>query len=593
MSTASKAIALAARGFYVFPIKEGAKHPPLWKNWPGRATINPAEIDKWPSTANIGIHCAGLVVLDVDVRSGGDASLATLDLEYGLPPTLTTRTPTGGRHLFYRLPDGHPGVSNGANKLGPGIDVKSTNGYVVAPGSEVPAGRYRFEADVPTADAPEWLVPKLGTVVPKTATSTNCEQAQIVDASLEVLERARDWLGKRAVGGGASYVTACGLRDFGLSLAQARDLFAAHDSRTDALAQVDHAYRYAQNAPGSKAARAEDFPVLDSPAQPPRPRRKMLRLDELAKQPASTSYLVKGLLQRGSHAVVFGQPGAGKTFVALDIAYHVAGGLPWQGLRVHQGPVLYLAYEGLGGMAKRAAALARRYEDADVPLYLVGADYNLRDPAGRRALGEDMAQMPEKPVLVVIDTLARAMKGGDENSAQDMGALNDAVSALIHATGACVMLVHHSGKNKASGARGSSALLGAIDTEIEVDARQLTSRKQRDVELAPPMGFKLVPVVIGMDGDGDEVLSCYVEPCVPVAERTAGLRGSTQLVWDALCGTEDNEPISSEVWQGRCAEFLPKTDAARRSAFYKAKQALIKRGLIEQLPDGKYQRRLE
>src|SRR5690606_29160652 len=142
-----------------------------------------------------------------------------------------------------------------------------------------------------------------------------------------------------------------------------------------------------------------------------------------------------------------------------------------------------------------AAALLHYYGNADVPLYVVGADYNLREKAGRQALAADLGQLPEKPVLIVIDTLARAMKGGDENSAQDMGALNDAVSALIQATGACVMLVHHSGKNKASGARGSSALLGAIDTEIEVDGGQIIVRKQRDLELAEPLGFRLLSVV--------------------------------------------------------------------------------------------------
>ncbi len=591
MSALATARALAERGFKVFPLKAGAKHPPLIKGWPQHASINHADVDKWFQKwpdANIGLHCEGLAVLDVDVRSGGNATLATLDL----PPTLTTLTPTGGRHMFYRLPAGHPGVANGANRLGPGIDVKSTHGYVVAPGSVVPAGRYRFEVDVPIADAPDWLLLKLGTNVPKTGTCTNDVRVPVADAPTDIVERAQEWLAGRPVGGGQSYVTACGLRDLGLSLTQAREMFSAHDPRADAVEQVNHAYRYAQGEPGSKAASVEEFPVLAVSPEKPRVRPKMLRLNDLAKQPTSTNYLVKGLLQRRSHAVVYGPPGAGKTFVALDIAYHVASGLPWRDRRVHQGTVLYLAYEGVGGMARRAAALASRYEDADVPLYLIGAEYNLRDPAGRKALGADLAQLPDKPVLIVVDTLARAMKGGDENSAQDMGALNDAVSALIEATGACVLLVHHSGKNKSSGARGSSALLGAIDTELQVDDHQIVSRKQRDVELGPDLGFRLIPVVVGVDDDGDEVLSCYVEAAVTIADRTSSLRGNVRLVWDALCEVEDNRPVDSQAWQMRCLEFLPEKETARRKAFYKAKAALIRRGLVEQLPDGTYQRRL-
>lgn len=588
------ALALAARGFQVFPIKAGAKYPPLVKNWPAQATTNSTQISswftKWPD-ANVGIHCKGLGVLDVDVRSGGDQSLVKIEIN-GLPETLTTRTPTGGEHIFYRLPEGHPGVPNGANKLGPGIDIKSTNGYVVAPGSEVPAGRYRFEADVPITDAPTWLVQELGA-------STVREQKEFVDvpdAAFEVMERAEEWLKTQPVGDDA-FKTACGLRDFGLSKTQAWALLRVHDGRSTGvlMPKVDHAYRYAQNDPGSKAARAEDFPVVDNPApKVDKPRPKVLTITQLAAQPSGTGYLIKGLLQRRSHAVMYGQPGAGKTFVALDMAYHIATGKEWHEHKVHSGPVFYLAYEGIGGLAKRAAALTRRYGDEDAPLYVVAADYNLREVAGRKALGDDLAQLPQKPVLIVIDTLARAMKGGDENSAQDMGALNDAVSALIEATGACVLVVHHSGKNKGAGARGSSALLGAIDTEIEIDARQIFTRKQRDVEPAEPMGFKLTSVQVGMDSDGDELMSCYVEPAVPLVERTAGLSETVRFGLDALGDlAPDNEPIHNDLWRAKCGEFLPRGDAAARKAFFRLRQTLERRGLVETVEGGKWQRRME
>lgn len=291
--------------------------------------------------------------------------------------------------------------------------------------------------------------------------------------------------------------------------------------------------------------------------------------------------------------MLYGPPGAGKTFVALDLAYHVASGLPWWEHRVHQGPVLYLAYEGIGGMAKRAAALVRKYEDADVPLYISDASYNLRDVAGRHALRDDLAQMSGKPVLVVIDTLARAMKGGDENSAQDMGALNDSVSALIDATGACVLLVHHSGKNKASGARGSSALLGAIDTELEVDNRLIHTRKQRDIEPAEPMGFKLTPVQVAQDEDGEALMSCAVEQCAPVAERLDGLGENARLLLDALIEVSpDNDPTDVELWRGKCREFLPQQDASARKAFHRARRALEQKGLVERADGGKWQRRM-
>src|SRR3990167_10262245 len=211
------ACALAARGFNVFPIKAGHKFPPLIHDWPTHASTIVAT--DWPEHANIGIHAVGMVVIDVDVKKGGDASLAALDMIYDLPVTLTTRTPTGGQHRFFRLPKGHQGVPNSVGQLGKGLDIRSTNGYLVAPGSEVEAGRYHFEADVPIADAPEWLLLKLGSYLPKSSTTP----APVPDAPDGAVVSAATWLAAQdgAVEGQGgdvrTYQVACRLRDFGLS----------------------------------------------------------------------------------------------------------------------------------------------------------------------------------------------------------------------------------------------------------------------------------------------------------------------------------------------------------------------------------------
>ena len=290
---------------------------------------------------------------------------------------------------------------------------------------------------------------------------------------------------------------------------------------------------------------------------------------------------------------MYGAPGEGKTFVALDLAYHVAAGKPWMDRKVHAGPVLYLAYEGTGGMRKRAQAILQKHGQTDVPLYIHAADYNLRDVTGRKALGSLLAVLPEKPVLIVLDTLARALKGGDENSAQDMGALNDAVGALVEATGACVLLIHHSGKNKNAGARGSSALLGAIDTELEVEGKAVHARKQRDVELCESIGFKLHPLVVGVDDDGDEITSCVVEGA-PVEYGSWGrtLSGNPKRGFEALCILRpDNSPVSNAEWLSACEAFLPQKGVRQR--FYDMKQSLLDKGLVVLDPSGGYIRRLE
>lgn len=611
VSKQETALALAARGFDVFPIKEGAKRPPLVRDWP-RLANSRAEVvadwwQMWPQ-ANIGIHCDGLVVLDVDPKKGGDATLERLDMIHGLPDTLVSRTPSGGRHLFYRLPDGHPGVPNGVSVLGAGLDVRSRAGYVVAPGSQIGNARYQFENDLPIADAPEWLVQKLGV----SAKREQPAKVNVPPAEDEVLERAREWLRQwpGAVegqnGDTHTYQTACRLRDFGVSEAQAAELLTTWNticsppwSPQELAIKVRNAYHYGQNEPGSAPlATADAFTAVPAEPAAARPKARLTRLADFATAAAKgPGYLVKGLLQRRSYAELFGAPGQGKTFVALDLAYHVAAGRPWMGRKVHAGPALYLAFEGQGGFAKRAQALRQMYGEADVPLYIAGGGFNLREMQGRRELGELLAELPTKPALIVIDTFAHALCGGDENSAQDVSAFNAGVQALIEATGACIMVIHHSGKDKARGARGSSALQGALDTEIEVDGWAITARKQRDIELTPAIGFRLKTLLVGIDEDGDELTSCVVEPAdVPASGLTVqrqALKGQVLQAWDVLRQLRpDNAPVSPLEWKQACiAEFLEEKKAKR--AMHEYKMALRRRGLIAIDDNGLITRRLE
>ena len=590
MSKLEAALALAARGFKVFPIKAGAKAPPILAGWPQIATSDPVTVhhmwDGVRAESNIGIHCENMIVLDVDPRKGGDDSLQLLEITYGLPETLTTLTPSGGRHLYYR---GSP-VPNGVDCLGPGLDVRSAGGYVVAPGSELPAGRYRFAADAVVAEAPAWLVERLGSAGPR----VEREMASVADAPQETVDRAAAWLGtaERSIkgqgGDQAAYRVACHLRDLGVSEAQARELMRsdAWDNgcgwRAGWLEEkpIRSAYRYAQNEPGTLAVRAEDFPLIELGPEKPRKPSKVSRLAELASTDTpSPGYLIKGLLARRTYAQAFGAPGEGKTFIALDAAYSVAAGASWMGRKVRQGAVLYLAFEGVGGLRKRALALRQHYGTKDVPLYIASATFNVRDKEGRAELGRIIADLPEKPTLVVFDTFAHALMGGDENSAQDVGAFNNAVLALIESTGACVLIIHHSGKNKSAGARGSSALPGALDTVLEVDDGKVTATKQRDMETGEPIGFKLRPVIVGLDEDGDQVTSCVVEPDAVVSGPTGKLSGNAKRGFDVLCELRpNNSAVSEGEWRDKCAEFLSSRNLAQR--FYDIKKNLRQKGYI-------------
>ena len=163
------------------PCDKPAKHPHglLVPRGLLDASREPWQIKLWwqrAPEANLGVECTGLIVVDVDPRDGGDESLKKLEAEYGeMLPTWRTLT-GGGEHIFFSCPSDVE-VSNVVAKneikfgreppLGPGIDIRTKGGYVIAPPSRHISGSVyawsvdHHPADVPLAPAPDWLVEKL------------------------------------------------------------------------------------------------------------------------------------------------------------------------------------------------------------------------------------------------------------------------------------------------------------------------------------------------------------------------------------------------------------------------------------------------
>jgi 5S rRNA maturation endonuclease (ribonuclease M5) len=198
----------------------------------------------------------------------------------------------------------------------------------------------------------------------------------------------------------------------------------------------------------------------------PRSKIRILDISELADlQPPS--WLVDDIITANGMSVWWGKSGALKSFVALDIAMSVASGLAFQGHQVKPGPVVYLAAEGAYGLAKRVLGWqSTKAEGAPALFKLI--------PHPVSIVGEiddliaTILALPERPTLIVLDTLARTFGSGHENDTADMGAYVVAVDKLREATGAHVAIVHHSGKDEERGERGNVALRGACDTIVYV-----------------------------------------------------------------------------------------------------------------------------
>ncbi len=224
------------------------------------------------------------------------------------------------------------------------------------------------------------------------------------------------------------------------------------------------------------------------------------------------SWLVRGLLERDSLAMLFGDPGAGKSFGAVDLAACVATGQKWHGRKVYPGPVLFVAGEGRSGIARRFQAWSIVHDGpiAWAPLFLSSSAVSLSDwPSVAEVLeaAREVADICGKaPVLIVVDTVARNFGPGDENSTADMTAFIRGCDELRQEFGACVLLVHHSGHGDKSRARGAMALKGALDFEFrfardESGVIRFEATKVKDHEAPEPMAFKLASVELGITDD--------------------------------------------------------------------------------------------
>jgi len=259
---------------------------------------------------------------------------------------------------------------------------------------------------------------------------------------------------------------------------------------------------------------------------------------------------VEGMLTSGSMSVVYGPSNCGKTFFILDMALHVAWGRPWRGREVDQGAIVYLSLEGSQGIRNRLTAFRRHHEldNEQLPFVAMPKPINLlndnADVVAVIELVRHVEWQTKQPVrMVIVDTLSRAMAGGNENSPEDMTALIGNVDRIRDTTGSHVCIVHHSGKDDAKGARGHSSLRAATDTEIEIKRdpeltfSSVRIAKQRDLEAADPFGFTLHCVPLGVNRRGKDVTSCVVlesDQAVIVGRDPGKLSAKEQQALDSL-----------------------------------------------------------
>jgi hypothetical protein len=516
--TLDYALEYAAQGWPVFPCKREDKSP-YSVHGHNEATTDPARIKAWwtdhPSAI---IGCSpgdvGMVVIDLDIKpeTGERYSPAEVEEALGkLPPTpLAVTTPRGGRHLYYELAEGER-VACSAGKLAKHVDVRSSGGYVILP----PAKLIGWDDGYVWDDAEAW---KKGNVAFRTdsmleafarARNQSTEHdTWIIEPDLPAnVAEAVQWLKgdhpkytrELAIEGRGgditTFRTAAMMKSFGISEELALDLMWDHWNplcsppwdHAELGIKVTNGYQYNENPPGNvtqayKAAKTSQLftPKVEETIEG----RSQTGRFRMVNKPAlghvkPADWLIKGTIPELSYTMLYGDWGTYKTFLALDMALSVAQGHRKGGIRVWSpnetytsGAVLFAAGEGRNQMVSRVA----RWEETHGSIE--PGEFVLADPVPHAVDEEEwaafcteaMAMLPEDFEgydLVVIDTLARSLEGGDENSAKDAGLVAKMVYAIQRDLGAAVLVIAHSGKNESL--RGSSALPAGADVILRVE----------------------------------------------------------------------------------------------------------------------------
>lgn len=224
--------------------------------------------------------------------------------------------------------------------------------------------------------------------------------------------------------------------------------------------------------------------------------------------------LVEGLLLSDTKARLSGPSGTGKTWVVLDLAAHVAAGMAWQGRAVTKARVLYVAGEGAPSFDSRITAWEMKHNQV-AEVDIIADAPQIQSDADWRSFCEEM-MAAENYGLIIFDTQGSITVGMEENSNKDANVALSRLDFVRKLTHACLLLVHHTGHEETGRARGASAWLGGLDTELLLSGDvktelKLTSAKQKYIESGKPLrmrtevvggGRVVVPTRTALQGAG-------------------------------------------------------------------------------------------
>lgn len=516
-----EALQYAKRGWHVVPILKGEKRP-VMDAWQDEATTDEGIIERWwknPRVQGVGIVTgpkSGLFVLDVDVDDGkwGDETLQDLEAKHGqLPETLEVITGSGGRHYYFRWPEGVD-VRNSAGQLGPGLDIRGQGGQVIAPGSIHPKHQATYEweggitpDDIPVAHAPQWL---LDLCQPKasihredqanndrrieTGVAIHVFNAKADNFAVSKMLQKLGWVEEYVSREGYVYMRRPG-KDKGMSATIGRVAPGVMYSFTDSAPGFNAEQPYDPIYVFAQAEHNGDIPAADQwlsehgwgaktfniqreldeylayidSTNSEEALKETYELSEafnLTFSPPTPSMLLRtdgvGLIYPGKIHVVVGPPETGKSWISL-----YAG---MDGIIERDEKFLYMDFEGdIGDFVWRAKLLGLTEQNGRSSFYTSPAKIN------DAVIGSLVDRIVDNNIkLVVIDSVNRIMArcGLNYENGPDYIEFTDQVLGPLKETGVAILMIDHVVKSKEARGRwstGSEQKLGQVDVSYHLE----------------------------------------------------------------------------------------------------------------------------